>query len=89
MEFEWPETRRLAVLDARGLDFVDGQALFDGRPLLTETSPRGQEARWVSIGEFEGRPVAFVWTKRDHTTRIITMRRARRAEERRYRAVYG
>ena len=30
MEFEWSEAKRLAVLNARGLDFVDGQALFDG-----------------------------------------------------------
>jgi uncharacterized DUF497 family protein len=89
MEFEWSEAERLAVLSARRLDFVDGQALFDGRHLLTDASPRDDEARWVSVGEFDGRLVAIVWTKRDHTIRIIAMRRTRRVEERRDRALYG
>jgi uncharacterized DUF497 family protein len=89
MEFEWSEAKRLAVLNTRGLDFIRGQLLFDGRPLYTTLSPRGDEARWVSVGILNERLVALVWTKRDHTIRIITMRRARRAEERRYRALYG
>jgi hypothetical protein len=89
MQFEWSEAKRLAVLHARGLDFILGELLFDGRPLHTTASPRGQEVRWISIGELKGRLIAIVWTTRDHTIRIITMRRARRAEEGRYRALYG
>lgn len=89
MEFEWSEAKRAAVLSARGLDFILGQSLFDGRPLHTTASPRGQEARWISIGELNERLIAIVWTTRDHAIRIITMRRARRAEEGRYRALYG
>ena len=88
MEFEWSEAKRLAVLAARGLDFIGGQLLFDGRPLYTVASPRGVEERWLSIGELNGRLTAVVWTCRDEIIRIITMRRARRAEERRYRALY-
>jgi hypothetical protein len=30
MEFEWWEAKRLAVLDARRLDFLDGRRMFDG-----------------------------------------------------------
>ena len=89
MEFEWTEAKRLAVLDARGLDFIRGQLLFDGRPLYTTPSPRGGEPRWISVGILTERLVALVWTKRDHTIRIITMRRARRVEEGRYRSLYG
>ena len=59
MEFEWSETKRLAVLSARGLDFVLGQLLFDGRPLYTTASPRGEEARWISIGELNERLIAI------------------------------
>ncbi len=33
MEFEWSEAKRIAVLEARGLDFIDAEMLFDGRPL--------------------------------------------------------
>ena len=89
MEFEWLEAKRIAVLKARGLDFVRGQQLFDGRQIYTVASPRGLEQRWVSIGELNDRLVAVVWTVRGRNVRIITMRRARRAEERRYRALHG
>jgi uncharacterized protein len=85
MEFEWSEAKRLAVVSDRNLDFIDAPQLFDGRPLDTLPSPRGMEQRWIGVGELNERLVAVVWTLRDH----ITMRRARRDEERRYRALYG
>jgi uncharacterized DUF497 family protein len=50
MEFEWWEAKRLAVLDARRLDFLDGRRMFDCRPINTASSPRGGEERWVSVG---------------------------------------
>ena len=33
MDFEWSEAKRLRVLKARNLDFIDAQATFDGRPI--------------------------------------------------------
>ena len=87
MDFEGP--KRIAVLEARGLDFIDAEILFDGRPLHTVASPRGAEERWLSVGELNGRLVAVVWTQRSDTTRIITMRRARNEEKQRYGALYG
>jgi uncharacterized protein len=89
MEFEWSEAKRLVVLDARRLDFLDGRSLFDGRPICTALSPRGGEQRWVSIGELNNEMVAIVWTWRGAAVRIITMRKARDEEKRRYRALYG
>jgi uncharacterized protein len=87
--FEWSETKRLAVLSGRGIDFIDGQLLFDGRSLLTVPSPRSSEERWLSIGELNGRLTAVVWTRRGDAIRIITMRRARDGEKTRYQAVFG
>jgi uncharacterized DUF497 family protein len=89
MDFEWSEAKRLAVLRERQIDFIDAQALFDGRPLLTVPSPRGSEDRWVSIGELNGRLVAVIWTRRSAPIRIITARRARDGEKARYRALFG
>jgi uncharacterized DUF497 family protein len=43
MELEWSEAKRIAVLEARGLDFIDAEMLFDGRPLYTVPSPRSAE----------------------------------------------
>ena len=89
MDFEWSAAKRIAVLEARGLDFIDAEILFDGRPLHTVPSPRGAEERWLSVGELNGRLVAVVWTRRGDTIRIITMRRARNEEKKRYGALYG
>ena len=89
MEFEWSEAKRLVVLDARRLDFLDGCRLFDGRAICTAPSPRGGEQRRVSIGVLDGEVIAVVWTRRGEAIRIITMRKARDEEKRRYRALYG
>jgi uncharacterized protein len=64
-------------------------SLFDGRPLLTVPTPRGEEERFLSIGPNEGKFFAVIWMWRDGTIRIVTARRARHEEEKRYRALYG
>ncbi len=89
MEFGWSEIKRLRVLKERGLDFIDAQAMFDGRPLITVPSPRSPEERWLSVAEIDGRIVAVAWCWRGEAIRIITMRRARDAEKRRYHALFG
>jgi hypothetical protein len=52
-------------------------------------SPRGGEQRWISVGELDIETIAVVWTWRGAAIRIITMRKARDEEKRRYRALYG
>ena len=90
MEFSWDETKREWVLAERGIDFLRvAFSLFDGRPLLTVATPRGDEERFMSIGPVEGRFFAVIRTWREGTIRIVTARRARDAEEKRYRALYG
>jgi uncharacterized DUF497 family protein len=89
MEFEWDATKRQSTLDERGLDFRDARHLFDGRPVFSYMSPRENESRVVSVGALEGRCVAVVWTQRGGAQRIISMRRARDGEERKYRALLG
>jgi uncharacterized DUF497 family protein len=87
-QFEWPEDKRLKVLKDRGLDFIRATAIFDGRPVLSEPSPRADEERWLNVAELNGQMVAVVWCWRGEKIQIITMRRARHAEERRYRELY-
>jgi len=90
VDFIWDESKREHVLAERGIDFLRvAFSLFDGRPLLTVTTPRGDEERFLSVGPMEGRFFAVVWTWREGAVRIITARRARDAEEERYRALYG
>ena len=89
MEFEWDENKRAINLREHRLDFIDAAALFDGRPVHTYPSPRGGETRAVSIAKEGEKFFAVVWTQRPNAIRLISFRRARDAEERKYRAVYG
>lgn len=89
MDFSWDESKREWVLAERGIDFLRvAFSLFDGRPLLTVPALRHDEERFLSIGPMEGKLFAVIWTWRDGAIRIITARRARHAEEKRYRALY-
>lgn len=90
MEFSWDETKREWVLAQRGVDFLRvAFSLFDGRPLLTIPTPRAAEDRFLNIGRIEGKFFAVVWMWRDGAVRIVTARRARDAEEERYRSLYS
>ena len=88
MEFEWSEAKRFSTLEARGIDFLRMRQLFDGRLVLTYSLVRGDEERWVNVGQIDDKIFAVVWTVRETRIRIISARRARDGEERRYRALH-
>ncbi len=89
MEFEWDDAKRERNLAKHGIDFLDVRHLFDGRPLVTIRSPYPDEERYLTTGIIHDRMVTAVWTRRGATIRIISARRARDAETRRYRALHG
>lgn len=94
MDFEWDEDKRAANLREHGLDLMDATRLFDGRPVYTYPSRRRGEERFVTVGFVTVEPsvrkgFAVVWTERAPAIRIISFRRARDAEERKYRAIFG
>ncbi|HEX3996697.1 MAG TPA: BrnT family toxin [Acetobacteraceae bacterium] len=89
MVFEWDETKREVNRDKHKLDLIDGQYLFDGRPVVSFPSSRGDEARFVTVGPIGPKFYAVVWTERSGATRLISFRRARDGEERAYRARFG
>jgi uncharacterized protein len=89
MDFEWDEKKRAINLVRHGLDLIDAAALFDGRPVFTYPSPRQGEERFVTVGRLTNRIFAIVWTERVDAVRLISFRRARDAEERKYRSIFG
>ncbi|MDO8431984.1 MAG: BrnT family toxin [Candidatus Binatus sp.] len=89
MDFEWDEKKRAINLAAHGLDLIDATKLFDGRPVFTYPSPRHGEERFVTVGQLTNRFFAVVWTERVEAIRLISFRRARDAEERKYRTIFG
>ena len=89
MDFEWDEKKRAINLADHGLDLIEATKLFDGRPVFTYPSPRHGEERFVTVGLLTNRFFAVVWTERVEAIRLISFRRARDAEERKYRAIFG
>lgn len=88
MIFEWDESKRLATLAARDLDFADADLFFDGRPVVHMPAPRNDEIRWKTIASIEGFFFTLVWTWRGDAIRVISMRRAHHGEERAHRACH-
>jgi uncharacterized DUF497 family protein len=87
--FEWDEDKRLNNAAKHGIDFLTACALFDGRPVYTFATPRGDEERFATVGLIEGRFVTVVWTPRRHKTRLISARRSRDEEKKAYRQLFG
>ncbi|HET7036279.1 MAG TPA: BrnT family toxin [Thermomicrobiaceae bacterium] len=88
MEFEWDEAKRRINLIKHGIDFIDAELLFDGRPVCTIRSVFPNEERYLTTGIIEDHVVTVVWTQRGERLRLISARRARDAERRAYRALY-
>jgi uncharacterized DUF497 family protein len=90
MHFEWDEAKWRINIAKHGIDFRDALHLFDGRPRLDIESPRLGEHRVLSIAILDRRHASMIWVWRgDDVVRIISVRSARRAEERQYRQVHG
>ena len=88
MRFEWDERKRLGNLTKHGLDFRRAAQVFNG-PNFGYPSGRHGEDRRVTVGIAHDQVVAVVWTGRSGVIRVISMRRARRAEARQYRQLFG
>jgi len=89
MRFTWDEGKRESNLAKHRLDLLQARQLFDFRPLFTYPSPRGDEARCVSVGVLDGRMVAAVWLEREDGIPLSSLRRARDGEKRTYRELHG
>jgi hypothetical protein len=87
--FEWDEVKAASNLVKHGIDFNEARFVFDGRSAITTASVRQNEIRYRTIAEIVGTIIVTIWTYRGDSRRIISMRRARDAEKRAYRALHG
>ena len=80
------EAKRTATLAIRGLDMARAGEVFAGATLTVEDDRRDYaEERFITIGFLDGTMVVLVWTPRDGTHRIISIRKANDRE----RTLYG
>ncbi|TCU73814.1 hypothetical protein EDE08_104159 [Bradyrhizobium sp. R2.2-H] len=82
--FEWDEEKNQANLIKHGISFDDASQIFYG-PVVVKRSDRNNEERWIALGEYDGRILTVIFTRRDKAIRIISARRPRPDEKRAYR----
>jgi uncharacterized DUF497 family protein len=61
---EWDENKRAINRERHKLDLIDGQMLFDGRPVISYPSPRHGEQCSVTVESIGAKFYAVVWTER-------------------------
>ena len=89
MEFEWDETKRAANITKHGFDFARIGRLLDAPHIIMPARPAQGEDRWLAIGVLDNRVVTAVFTWRGARVRVISIRRARDGERRRYQAIHA
>jgi hypothetical protein len=85
MNFTWDEKKRKINLTKHGFDFVDAEKVFDSITLmLADERLEYSEERYITIGMLHGELVVISHTEKDDETRIISMRKATKHEQKTY-----
>lgn len=87
MQFEWDETKRLEVIEKRGVDIIEAALIFENR-VLTRVDDRADygEVRYISLGMVDGEAFVVVHTERNGATRLITAWKGGQLEREQYQA---
>jgi uncharacterized DUF497 family protein len=90
MIYEWDEAKNRSNFAKHGLDFADAEQVFAG-PCLTFIDDRFDygEKRLITLGLLAGRAVVIAHAPRGDVTRIISMRKANRREQKIYKERLG
>ena len=82
MEVSYDPAKRAKVLAERGIDFAQAAEVFTATVAEIEDTRRAYgERRFITAGMLKDRLVVIVWTPRDGSRRIISMRFAHAREE--------
>ena len=81
--FEWDDAKFEANIAKHGIDFTDAIGIFSGFILETRSVKSG-EVRWKVTGYCDDVPLTVIYTWRGRKRRIISARRAKRNERRKY-----
>lgn len=90
LEFEWDEAKNETNFGKHGIDFDFAIGIFEGFTIEDEDDRRDYgETRMRVIGETAGNVLLVVYTPREPRLRIISARKARRDERKRYYQALG
>lgn len=79
-KFEFDDGKSLLNLEKHGIDFVDAQQLWNDPYLLEIEARSTDESRSLVIGAIDCKVWSAVITYRGEIIRLISVRRARKAE---------
>ncbi len=82
-KYEWDENKRKKNLIKHGVDF-SAVYDFDWHTASMIMDHRNDELRFIAYGFIGERLHVIVYTERDSSTRIISLRKANRREVKRY-----
>lgn len=90
MKFEWDEAKSRKNAAKHGLSFEDAEQVFSG-PCVTFEDDRFDygEERLITLGLLAGRLVVIAHSPRVEGTRIISMRKGNRREQKIYQKRLG
>jgi uncharacterized DUF497 family protein len=90
MKYEWDEAKNRKNLAKHGLSFEDAEHVFSG-PCVTFMDDRFEygEERLITLGLLAGRLVVMAHSPRNEGTRIISIRKANRREQKIYQERLG
>jgi uncharacterized DUF497 family protein len=90
MQCEWDAAKNRSNFAKHGMDFADAELVF-ADPCVTFVDDRFDygEERFVTLGLLAGRQVAIAHAPRGEATRIISMRKANRREQKIYQKRLG
>jgi uncharacterized protein len=90
IEFEWALWKEAINKQKHGISFKHASKIFHGRVLQWEDNRSDyDETRMIGIGVSEGRFLRVVFTRRGNKIRIISAKKAKNHEKRKYRQKFG
>lgn len=84
MGFEWDERKNQSNAQKHGVNFQDAVRIFDG-PVMENQVNRPGEPRLLAVGLMKNIEITVVYTLRGKKKRIISARRAKKNERKKYR----
>ena len=85
MKFEYDENKNKINKEKHGIDFVEAQKLWqDENALIVPANIVDEETRFALISKFKNKCYVAIYTLRNETYRIISVRRCRKKEEKSY-----
>lgn len=85
ISFEWDENKNRSNVAKHGIDFAEALLVFsDLAGVIFEPKRQHQEARQLIVGRVAGMFMTVIFTLRGERVRIISARRSRNSERKRY-----